>query len=239
MKLLKGQVYVAIICVVLGLMLAYQFKAVKNINSAATESRVEDIQKQLKGVQKEKEDLENKIKELEKQKEQYESNASANDSQAAILKQELDKIRDFAGVTKLQGPGIVITLSQKTQGLDEKADSYPVNDWDLLRIVNELNATGAEAISINGQRIVNITQIRGVGTTRININGVYFSNREPFNISAIGNAAQLESGITMPDGIKDELNYYSFKIQKLNNVVINNYNKSYELRYAKPLKDGE
>lgn len=241
MKSLKGQVYVAIICIILGLMLAYQFKAVKHITVAASRSRIDDVQNQLTEVQKQKEGLEKEIQELETERNQYEKNASDNDAWVASLTNQLNNLRDYAGLTKLQGPGALITVSSQSQdqSLDPTAAQIPIDYRDLLDIINELNATGAEAIMINGQRIVNTTQIRNVGDAFISINGVRSSAYEPFKIYAIGDPNSLETALNMPGGIKDDLVGLSIKIQKSNNVTINPYQRSTDMKYAKPIKDGE
>ena len=74
--------------------------------------------------------------------------------------------------------------------VDEDINDYVVHDEDLRSVVNELYNAGAEAISINGQRLVNTSAITCSGTV-ITINGIKLNS--PFVISAIGNPESLYS----------------------------------------------
>lgn len=241
MKSQKGQIYVAVICIILGLMLAYQFKAIKHITVDASRSQIDNVQNQLDQVEKEKSDLEQKIQQLETQRDQYEKNASDRDAWVASLTDQLNSLRDFAGLTKLQGPGVIITVSSQTQdqSLDPNAAKIPIDYRDLLDIVNELNASGAEAIMVNQQRIVNTSPIRNLSDGVISINGVRSSAFEPFKIYAIGDPNSLETALDMTGGIKEQLVGLSIKIQKSNTVTVNPYQRSTDMKYAQPVKDGE
>lgn len=241
MKSLKGQVYVAIICIILGLMLAYQFRNIKHLTILSNQNQIDDLENQLTADQKVKEDLEKKITDLETQITQYEKNASNSDAWVKSLTDQLNNLRDFAGLTKLQGPGVILTVSAtQDPSLGTNAAKMPVDYRDLLTIVNELNASGAEAIMVNGQRIVNTTPIRNIGDASIiSINGVRSSAFDPVKIYAIGDPNSLETALNMNGGIKDTLVGLTIKIQKSNNVTVNPYQRSTDMKYAKSIKDGE
>ena len=85
-----------------------------------------------------------------------------------------------------------------------------IHDTDLRALVNELNAAGAEAISINGQRIISSTAIRCVGPV-IQVNGIKVA--APFSIKAIGNAKYLESALNIKGGLVDSFEVYGIKIK--------------------------
>ena len=72
----------------------------------------------------------------------------------------------------------------------------------MLTVVNELKAAGAEAISVNGQRIISTSAIRCVGPV-IQVN--YQKVAAPFEIKAIGNAQYLESAMNIKNGVVDML----------------------------------
>lgn len=239
MKSLKAQMYVALVCVVLGLMLAYQFRAVKNISSIASSKKVLELQAQVNEAKKQKESLENSIKELEKKIEGFERQAANTNGVASSLKNELDRVRIIAGLTKVEGPGIVVTVTPKSQNLAGKEPSQ-VSFVHLLLLINELNASGAEAIMINNQRIVSNTQIRDAGSMVV-INDVRLSPFDKFEIKAIGDPTTLDVAINMAGGVKQELSYYGIEVktQKTNSVQILKYNKVPEYKYAKIEKEGE
>ncbi|AFL98609.1 MULTISPECIES: DUF881 domain-containing protein [Desulfitobacterium] len=102
---------------------------------------------------------------------------------------ELDRYRMMDGTVNVQGPGIMITIDDRQQ---EHKVVFPLSNDDLLKIINTLKFAGAEAISINGQRIVASTSIVYSGTTKL-INQVPFTRTEgvPYEILASGNQDQL------------------------------------------------
>jgi len=75
---------------------------------------------------------------------------------------------------------------------------------DLLKLVNELNAAGAEAIAINDERIIATTEIRNAGNYIV-INTNRYS--APFEIKAIGNPDTLEAALKLLGGVADDLGY--------------------------------
>lgn len=242
MKSVKGQIYVAVVCAVLGLMLAYQFKAVKHFTIITTNKGTEDLSKQIEMLQKQRDDLEQANQDLEKQRNELEQNAANTSDTANSLKNQLTSIRMFAGLEDVQGPGVKITVTPKVSNLAGSELPVQIVSSDLEAIINELNAAGAEAISINNQRIINITPIRSVSDDDfITINGTFrFSAYEPFTISAIGDSDELEKAISMTGGIKDYLQAgLDIKIQKLKNLKIYKYGKVPEMPHCTLVKDGE
>lgn len=239
MKSLKAQIYVALVCIVLGLMLAYQFKAVKNSSTVASSQKVLELQNQLNQAKKQKEELELGIKDLEKKIDEYERNATNTSGIANSLKNELDRVRIIAGLSKVEGPGIIIKVIPQGQGIENK-EPVPVSFVHLLLVLNELNASGAEAVMINTQRVVSTTQIRDAGSMIV-INDIRYSAFDEFEIKAIGDPATLEAAINLAGGVKQELSYYGIGIttQKSDNIVILKYNKVPDQKYAKPVKEGE
>lgn len=99
-----------------------------------------------------------------------------------------------AARTAVHGQGLVVTLNDslalRPRGVN--LDLYLVHDDDVLRVVNRLNMGGAEAISINGQRLTSISQIRCAGPT-ISINHV--RTAVPIVISAIGPATAMQKSL--------------------------------------------
>ena len=241
MKHIKGQVYVAIVCVILGLMIAYQFRAVKNYTYKVSNAKINELTEQINDAQKEKESLENHIKELEGKIQKYEHDASNSSSIAKGMKEDLENIRVLAGLTNVQGPGVVITISPQNKDFNS-TEPNEVPYEALVLMVNELNAADAEAIMINKQRIVSRTQIRD-GGSYIVINGVRFSKYDKFEIKAIGNPSTLQGAVEMVGGLKD---FFTSSIYGLNvtthpsdDLVIFKCNKIFDFQYAKPIKEGE
>lgn len=238
MKSRRAQLSIAVVCIFLGLMLAYQFQNANNISNLYAKQQVDDLQQQLKDAQKQKEELEKSINDLDNKIAEYEKGAANSNSYANEMKVTLDQVRMFAGQTDVHGPGVKITLSPKVPELKNEPTAS-IHDFNLLRLVNELNACGAEAIAINGQRIVNTSTIRDIVDGVLRINGISQPMDQPFEVLAIGDPSTLEGGLKT--ALVDELSMYGIdiKIEQAADVVINKYNKVIDFKYAKPVKEGE
>ena len=103
-------------------------------------------------------------------------------------------------------------------------------------MINELKNAGAEAISINGQRIVSNTAITCDGNV-IRINNQKIG--APYVIQAIGYPEYLESGLNLPGGLIQYLNRDGVitKVEKSNNITIPKYTGTITYEYAKSVED--
>ena len=107
-----------------------------------------------------------------------------------------------------------------------------IHDEDILRIVNELRAAGAEAVSINGQRLIATSEIRCAGPT-LSVNNV--RSAPPYEIIAIGDIKALENSIKMRGGVEDALKVWGIQIdiQTLENVYIPPYTGNFRHVFAR------
>ena len=105
-----------------------------------------------------------------------------------------------------------------------------------MLVINELKAAGAEAVSVNGQRITSNTEIRCVGPV-IQINGIRLT--APFKISAIGSPSTLANSLKLRGGIVDTISSANIdvNIEMLTQIVVPKYEKVIEYRYATPTKE--
>ena len=121
----------------------------------------------------------------------------------------LDELKFLSCTVPLEGEGVIIkmddSLREKNSG--ENENLYVVHDDDILRVINELKAAGAEAISINGQRLTATSEIRCAGPT-ISVNNVRSS--APYEIKAIGEKKSLENSIKMRGGVEETLKVWEF-----------------------------
>ena len=117
-----------------------------------------------------------------------------------------------ACLTALEGEGVKIILhdSDKKISATENPNTYIIHDDDLLRVINELRAAGAEAISINGQRLTALSEIRCAGPT-LSVNNVRSS--APFEVCAIGDKKTLKNALTMRGGVADTLGVWGIKVE--------------------------
>ena len=117
--------------------------------------------------------------------------------------EEIKNNQKLLGLTDVSGQGIIIRLDENRDvNIDEvvNINSYLIHEEDLLYIVNELFNAGANAVSINGQRIVSSTSILCDGNI-IRINGKMVG--VPITIRAIGYPERLDYALTRPGGYLD------------------------------------
>ena len=131
------------------------------------------------------------IEELEKKIEQYKKSETTGEKVPEVLEKELEETRLRLGLLDVYGQGITITLRDN--------ESTVISANDILTLVNQLIISGAEAVSINGNRFMNNTEIVAVNSKDILINSKKITS--PYRILAIGNKKNLESGITTKDRI--------------------------------------
>lgn len=154
-----------------------------------------------------------------------------------LFNKELQKYKMLMGLVELEGPGITMRLDDSTlrsaTNDPEEIESLILHDYDLQRVVNELRVAGAEAISLNGQRIVERTAIRCVGPVA-HVNNVPIGT--PYQITAIGDPQVLRSGLTIRGGIVDWLKTLGFPVdlKALPKVRVPAYTGPVELRHASP-----
>ncbi len=233
MKKNEALISIAIVCLILGIMMAIQFKSTRAVNPDMFSGRVTELTEKLDKAVNERDTLAEEVLDLrEKLK-----NVREYDTAMADLQEELQTANMAAGMLEIEGPGIIIKLDDSPRAL--KAGDNPnnviVHDWDLLLVVNDLKASGAEAISVNGERITSMSEIRCAGTL-ILVNWVKIA--PPFEIKAIGDPEMLESGMTMTGGHLMALKNldYIVAVQKVEEVKIPAYSGRMKFIYSSPLQ---
>ena len=143
--------------------------------------------------------------------------------------------QNLAGLTDLEGAGVVVTVNLVSyQEWGETGIIRNVYHEDLLMLVNELNAAGAEALAINDERIIASTEIRDAGDYIV-INTNRYS--APFEIKALGNPDTLEASLMLLGGVADTLGEeLEIKIRKENLIRIPKYSGSLQFDYAIPVQ---
>ena len=194
---------ITLICIILGVMLAWQYKSILN-NSKKESSgnvRLESVKDELLVQKENNEDLRKRNEELQKQMSEYE-NSQGNLSQLEKnLESELERVRLIAGLSEVEGAGLIIKL--------EYIGKDGVRENAVLRLINELKASEAQAISIEGERIVAMSEIKKAGDYIV-VNGKQMVS--PFTIKAIADPKKLENSLNMLGGIVEELQVYEMKV---------------------------
>ena len=238
-ELWKWSIFTA--CLLMGIMIALLFKTYKKEGEVATiYGQRKDLAEMVKYLQTERNRLQTDLAKARDIIKNYESKASSGSNQLSALAEQLNLVRQEAGLTAVKGPGIMITLddSPRKPGPTDDPNFYIVHDIDLMALVNELWASGAEAISINDQRVVMNTAIRCVGPT-ITVNTVRLT--PPYIVKAIGPSSDLETGLRYTGGFLDSMapnidRGVKIKIEKVNEIKISEFKGSLVNRYAKTYK---
>lgn len=219
----------AVIGLVLGLMLAFQFRFTREIEHLASVQKVQELAEEVGQMQKDRDALQLQVKQL---RSELDSAASAPVTPA--LKEELEKAKVQAGVSELSGPGVVVTLNDSNIALrpGENPNLYVLHDEDVLRVLNEIRAAGAEALSINGQRLLATTEIRCTGPTI-----VLNKNKRlapPYVITAIGNPDTIDSALKMKGGVAETLQFWGIQVsvKKQAQVIVPAYSGGIVFEYA-------
>ena len=226
---------IALVCVVLGFMLSMQFKVQKQValKDITGLQRAQDLAQQLSRAEKERDSL---MTELENLRTQL-RNIANSQADTKALADQLEQAQLHAGLIPMQGPGVTVTMNDSTRPVTpgENPNNFIIHDEDVLRVVNELAAGGAEAISINGQRIIGRSEIRCTGPT-ITINGV--RTAPPIVISAIGDPAVLDSAINLRGGVAESLKQWGIQVsvKKESNLTVPAYKGSLKLQFGSPAK---
>jgi len=225
----QGQVSIALVCMVLGFMLAVQFRTTQDSKSSVSYQRVEELSQRLLQTEKERDGLLTEVNRLK--------TTSGQEAQS----QELADLKMGAGVVPAEGPGVTITIddSKTKSKAGENPNLYLIHDDDLLKVINELKAAGAEAISINEQRLIATSEIRCAGPT-LSVNNI--RSAPPYEIKAIGDAKNLENALKMRGGVVETLQVWGIQINVKPdaNVHVPAYKSTFHFQFMKAAaEDGE
>lgn len=176
-------------------------------------------------------ELENKEKLLEETR-QVAANSNESDSKN---EEEIKNNQKLLGLTDVSGAGLIINLDENREINSNEViniNGYLVHEEDLLYIVNELFNAGADAVSINDQRVVSTTSILCDGNI-IRINGKMVG--VPITIKAIGYPESLDYALTRPGGYLEIManDGIVVSVERNENISIPKYDGVYVNEYLK------
>lgn len=231
-----GQWAVLLVCVVLGMLLAVQIRTQREVSRTLPYQRLEQLTGVLQQVEAERSLLREEVTELRDKL----LRAGEGRDLIAALESELEKARMAAGTLPVKGPGVrvIVDDSKRPRQPGEDPALFIIHDDDLLKVVNELRAAGAEALAINGQRLVATSEIRCAGPT-ISINNT--RTAPPVEILAIGDPQAMESSLRMRGGVVETLGAWGIevRVRRESELMVPAYQGSLRFRFAQPArKDG-
>jgi uncharacterized protein YlxW (UPF0749 family) len=169
-----------------------------------------------------------------------------DDKQVAALQRQVDALKGPAGLEAVHGPSLTVTLEDAPQSDvdravkngDTTADQLVVHQQDIQAVVNALWSGGAEAMTLQKQRVVGSTGIKCVGNTVV-LHGVPYA--PPYVITAVGSVEEMQRALDESSYIAGYLTYvrtyhlgYSVKVAE--DTKLPGYGSAGTLRYATPIQ---
>lgn len=209
-----------------------QFRTIGETDIEALENmRETELRVEISNWKTKQEEVSKKLEETKEMIAQYKETIANNQEAYGLLEKELEQAQLALGKTEVEGSGIVITL--------EDNEYSKIDEYDLFLLVNALKLAGAEAISINDQRIISMTDIKNISDGFIKMNGIPLMS--PYVVKAIGNQTYLESELTLKTyGYIDKqikANNKTAKIERQDVIIIPKYEGNIEITNAKEVKE--
>lgn len=232
----KITITLGIVCTVLTIAICVQVNTIKTANSTVAQTLAENNLRDEVLKWKEKYDnISNSLDVAEKKLGKIREQSTENDTGSSKKEEQIRLNNNLLGITNVVGQGIEMTMqddpnaTRENIGIYDDISAHIVHDADLRVIVNELKNAGAEAISINGQRVVNTTAITCIGNV-IKVNNERITS--PFTIKAIGLSESL-AGISRPGSYIELLKEKGIivSIKKSNKVEIPKYTGAISAKY--------
>lgn len=227
----KGKIIVTItigiMCFILTTLIFMQVKTISQTDISELEiMRESELKTEITSLKTRYEETIAKIEETNEKILEYEASAIEGKEASELLQKELKETNDLLGKNSVTGEGIIITLAH--------SGTNKVYAEDLLEVVNLLKNAGAEAISINEQRIVYDSYIVDLTGNYITVNGERIVS--PFTIKAIGNTSYLESAVAQKNYgyIDTQLSEgKQVTLSREESITIAAYNKNLDFEYVR------
>ena len=205
--------------------------ATKSVGSTIRDNS--GLKDELLSLQGKYEELYNILEGKEKELEEVRLNAVANNEIDTQNEAEIKNNEMLLGLTEVSGQGVIITLDENREVNPEEVlniSGYLVHEEDLLYIVNELFNSGADAVAINDQRIVNTTSIICDGNI-IRINGKMVG--VPITIKAVGFPERMEYALSRPGGYLQKMANDGVVVytERSENITVPKYEGVYSYEY--------
>ncbi len=233
MKLKKEKIVliisITLVCIILIAIMFAQFRTIEETDITGIKNAKEaELRTMLSSWKSKYDETVEKLEDTNKKIKEYQDKISSDEAAEELLEEELEQTNILSGKTDISGEGVVVTLSDN----NEKS----IVAEDLLRLVNELRLAGAEAIAINDERVLGITEI-------VDVNGNILVNTKriisPYIVKVIGSQTYLSSALSLKnsgyiDNCKNEGKTIEMKQEK--NIKILAYNGIRQMKYAKEVK---
>lgn len=220
---------VTMVAIALGFLIALQAQTQKNVSAAEQISaqRMSQMKTVLLNSQEQNAQLQKEHLELSERLDLARKQVGTDPQLLVHLKQ----LQMLDGTQEVEGPGIQISIDDRN-----KKVSFPLSADQIAKMINTLKFAGAEAISINGQRIVGSTDIVLSGSSTILVNKVPINRTEgiPYELSAIGDQETLLDYVSQLDA--KDLKGYGMTVSIARKTLrIPSYKGVYTFKHAEEL----
>lgn len=199
----------SLVFLVLGFIMAYSYslsqeeEAARNFDGKSFSEEEKRFRGELIEQQERNKSLREELQEKQATVQEYEDSFSDGENRFADYTEEAEALRRYIGILPVKGDGLKVTLQDGDYEPDSvNPNDYIVHESHVFQVINELYISGAQAISINGQRIHANSYIVCTGPV-ITVDGVQYP--APFTIEAIGEPDVLESSMKLSGGVMDQL----------------------------------
>lgn len=227
----KGRVATVLVCVLAGFMMTVAGVAARGTDLRS--DRAADLRDLIISQAARNRELTAQVRDLNAEVGTLTSSRPGSGELATLVKQaELD-----ASLTAVSGPGITVTLMDaptdvRPAGVDD--DALVVHQQDIQAVTNALWAGGAEAMSIQNERVISTTGIKCVGNTVV-LHGIPYA--PPYVIRAIGDPAALQRGLDESRAIQIYRQYVDayglgYSVERSDNLDLPAFDGSVGLKFA-------
>jgi uncharacterized protein YlxW (UPF0749 family) len=215
-----AQITLTVVSFLLGLLLVTQFYTQRNLASVAQTQSTADQAMIISGLVEGNAALRQEVVALESEAANYD--LTSGEANLESMVSELNKLRILNGLVEVAGPGVEIRISGSLTALD------------LQDLMNEVRNAGAEALALNGFRLVARSVVVGTnGSIRVDENRL----TPPYRLQAIGDAQALERALIRKGGLIALLEFAypdaSITVVRQDRMVLQLYQGQYEFRYAR------
>lgn len=238
-QLRRTGLVLAVLAMCLGLLLIAQLQTGPTRAPATAESRREITLQTIRQLEQEQADLKKVIAERRARVAALQQASASERSSLSEINNELERQKVLAGMVPLRGRGLKAVLDDSAIAKIPPGDDpsfYIIHEYQLRDVLNALWLGGAEAVSLNGERVVATTSIYCVGST-ILVNDTRLS--PPYEFSAIGDPAALEGALNSPaslQALKARVKAYGlqFTVARASQVDLPAYSGSLDVKYSAP-----
>ena len=222
MKSRSAQLLLTIICFILGLLLVAQFRTQRIVSGSILSASSADQLVIISSLVENNAHLREEMEALEGQLDEYQR--ATGRAVLESLVEELNKVRIINGLVEVSGSGVEVSLD------------WPIGVLDMQDLINELRNAGAEALTINGERLTLYSMIASTGDGVMTVNGVELPR--PYVLQAIGDPETMETALLRSGGLIATLerNYEGLAVSAIKHkkMILPVYRGDIEFVYASP-----